>query len=391
MKSLSGDKILRFLIYAYIVIVMVSESTGSFGVKLIRVFLAGAFVLYLMTNKNKYYKPSFYIAWSLIFLAYNAFMSQYALNPEYAKDYTMTLMYVIITNLMIEYYMSEDNITEGIMRAIIIGAIAQGTYVFMTNGFLVFMNSRGTSNVNANSIGLNNAIALVFSVYLIGKTHKRIYKMEAIIVLVYMILSASRKVFIIAGVPLVIYYLLNSKNFVVTIRNIFFILIAVILVYVAVMRIPLLYDLVGVRLETMVSGFQGGETDGSTETRMNLIEYGMEWYKKKPWFGYGLSNFMELMHRYKPGQISYYAHNNYVELLVDCGIVGFAIYYIFYAITIIKGLKCIKNRNAISVMMLGLFVGLAVAEYGVVSYYLPIYQLVLFLCYRTFAHDKKIA
>lgn len=67
--------------------------------------------------------------------------------------------------------------------------------------------------------------------------------------------------------------------------------------------------------------------------------------------------------------IDTYLHNNYVEMLVDGGLIGFIIYYSIYIKLIIN---LIKNKAkgdrfiAISLVMVALML---ISEYGSVSYY----------------------
>lgn len=45
------------------------------------------------------------------------------------------------------------------------------------------------------------------------------------------------------------------------------------------------------------------------------------------------------------GTAGVYAHNNYVELLVDLGLVGTVAYYYIYVSALIKGIKLKKESN----------------------------------------------
>ena len=52
-----------------------------------------------------------------------------------------------------------------------------------------------------------------------------------------------------------------------------------------------------------------------------MMEFGWELFKERPVHGYGMNNFSQKYY------LNTYSHNNYIELLVSCGIVGFALYY----------------------------------------------------------------
>ena len=74
------------------------------------------------------------------------------------------------------------------------------------------------------------------------------------------------------------------------------------------------------------------DTSGEEDTsRVTLFQYGMNWFLDNPILGVGINNFRVLSTKTSEfAGMSFYAHNNYVELLVDIGIVGIVIYYSAY-------------------------------------------------------------
>ena len=94
---------------------------------------------------------------------------------------------------------------------------------------------------------------------------------------------------------------------------------AVVVVVWLVLQLPI-FSMIYNRLESFFSG----ELNDSDLNRQGMIRVGMEFFKQRPVFGYGLSNFSVLDHPYR----GTYSHNNYVELLVSLGVVGFAMYYL---------------------------------------------------------------
>ena len=160
-----------------------------------------------------------------------------------------------------------------------------------------------------------------------------------------------------------------------------FILLIVIL-YVAIINIPILYNMVGNRIESMIAMLLGNTSgaDSSSVIRFRLISWGMEWYKKKPLLGYGIDNYRAVLMVYHPDYpSSYYAHNNYVELLVDVGIIGLIMYYWNYILMFIRGIKYRNKITNYEILFLGMLVALMVNEYGLVSYYNKYIQILLLI------------
>jgi len=109
-----------------------------------------------------------------------------------------------------------------------------------------------------------------------------------------------------------------------------------------------------------------GKVEASALYRESLIQYGIEWFKESPFFGYGLENFRVL------NSIDYgnnvYAHNNFIEILVGLGLVGFLIYYFLYAYILIKLLPLVKKKSHNGIIIFTLLLISLFMDYASVSY-----------------------
>ena len=138
-----------------------------------------------------------------------------------------------------------------------------------------------------------------------------------------------------------------------------------------------LYHLVGRRFEFLFNYFSGeGEVGSSTFIRMSLIDIGVTQFKEKPILGYGFNNF-----RYM-NDFRTYAHNNFIELLVNTGIVGTVLFYSAHLFILVKAaiIWFTKTREVIiAIMFLAIIL---ICDYGAVSYYNEITLAVLALSYK---------
>lgn len=84
----------------------------------------------------------------------------------------------------------------------------------------------------------------------------------------------------------------------------------------------------GARIEEAVN-ILGGDKSGDN-SRVFLLLWGIDWFLEKPLLGHGINCFRVLSDQTLmfAGK-NFYAHNNYIELLVGVGIIGFIIYYLF--------------------------------------------------------------
>ncbi len=380
-SKLTLSRMIEFAIYAYMfAFIVLPGGSGTTPVKITRVILMALLLLYVFYDKK--IRLPFYVMAYVLFLLYNVIMIDFADYKSYAVDHTLSILYVIAINVFLYQYLTKHNIIRRILICFIIFSFLSATYVFARYGLLVFMNSRKTDFGSANLLGFYCAVSFTLSFVFCGKykgLKKYFFVMMAIMSLIFVILSASRKAVIYFSIPIVITYILKSKNPILMLRNIVIGLSILFVIYQAIMRISFLYDIVGSRIETMINGFFGEDSDSSTETRLGLIEAGVQWFKEKPVFGHGLHNFKPINMARRDS--IFYAHNNYIEMLVDCGIVGTIIYYIPYLIILKDCAVRLKTKQTDVAVIFGLMISFLIGEYGMVTYDLAIYHLLILLFY----------
>lgn len=383
--------IAEFGIVSYIFLTMISDSTGDILTKIARIILVSLLgTLYL--RRLRIPKISIpYIAWNLAFLLYCVFGCFRAFSQSYAINYTITLMYVISCNIFIVIYISLyiDKI-DLVLKTMIAGALCKALLCYIQNGFLVFLNSRATDDISANTIGYYCAFTCVITWYYFRIEKRILYQVCAFLSLIFVILSGSRKALLFIIIPIAVMIVLKSKHPLKILKNIFIVCFGVFVIFFLIMNVNVLYLMVGNRIETAIAGIFGyGATDASTSTRLLLIYDGIEWFKQRPIWGYGLSNYRVLRLFYYPSRQEFYAHNNYVELLVDCGIVGTAIYYVLHLSILLKAIKKRRNMSDLSLMLLGMLISILVCDYAMVTYYSIFTHLILMLVYLIFFKETK--
>ncbi|MGH0052900.1 MAG: O-antigen ligase family protein, partial [Sphaerochaetaceae bacterium] len=79
-----------------------------------------------------------------------------------------------------------------------------------------------------------------------------------------------------------------------------------------------------------------------------MIQDGWQMFLENPLFGKGLNAFREIV------DYKMYSHNNYIEILVSWGIVGFLWYYGFLVFLVIQGVKKLLSGESTSAIILSL-------------------------------------
>ena len=365
-----------------------SGSTGSILVKISRILVVFAYLVSLILGKVRLSAlKNGYTLWSFLFIGFCAFSYIWAVSKKYATENLTSQLYIIIPAVIISGTIIENReVLFKLIKAVIWGSVAHGIYIYGLNGPLVYLSTRGSGDLeNSNTLGYVSSAAIVFCYILlyVEKKQKNLYKVLMVANVVFAVLTASRKVYIFIGIFFVIALIMKTKNPVKVFRNFIVLCILAIAGYYSLMRVDFLYELVGERFETMLDGFSGENTDASTGFRLQLIQWGLEWFKNRPILGYGNNCYAYLLgstYNTWAGSEGVYAHNNYIELMVDLGVFGLLIYYSFYICSVFHALREHKY-NTLAIYSIAIFVSMVVTEYGQITYDKGFMQIVLLLAW----------
>ncbi|WP_335341999.1 O-antigen ligase family protein [Bacillus alkalicola] len=126
----------------------------------------------------------------------------------------------------------------------------------------------------------------------------------------------------------------------------------------------------------LYSSLLGDGGDGTT--RLNMIKWGFGWFLESPIWGYGIGNYRMLLFEVI-GRESY-AHNNFIELLVGVGIIGFILYYFMYFYVFYNLYQLIKKKVPFAITLFALFTTWFLAETGAVNYTSKMTYVLLGIC-----------
>lgn len=220
-------------------------------------------------------------------------------------------------------------------------------------------------------------IILLYEI-LVRKQKSVTVKFVLLISALLMIMTGTRSALVILFVGAYILYCFQKpRQFVV--RS-FFILCVLILGIYALMNITTLYNLIGYRIETILSFLNGQEiTESSFNTRNLYTKLAYSYFIEKPMTGYGLDTFKTLK-----GSYGVYSHSNYLELLFSLGIPGLALYYssfVFLIKNVIKTYGIYKNK---SILVLAIVIPFLVCEYIGITYYSRVFLAIICLSFSIF-------
>lgn len=360
----------------YLLLVFSFYFTRNLLCRLMMVAFFGYTVLLQIGKRRKAVIP-FYCVGNTLFITYG--FSSIFLGEVLNKSIAQTMVGSLVLNLMmiyaiIQYICMQRNITKvlhitemGILTTTVvvvlmsIGTITQGR---LANG----------TEMNANTLSMLCVYGFILTLYLkkqqIISTKNSFIRMA--IYAISVMLTGSRKGIIMLVIAILVINMVGGSRKL--IKTVMITSASAIAIYILIMNVPVLYNIIGIRVENLIVLLtEGSTTEGSLNSRQALTEIGMGYIVQKPWVGYGFDCFklisgMNGQGKVAVGTVGYYSHNNYIELLFGGGIVGFILYYVPIFVLFVKLVKR-RSQDACSAYLLAIFVAKHAVEYAYVSYY----------------------
>lgn len=367
-----------------------------------KVIFIGAVFLLRKKKIDKVFNIYFVLEVIFILYCYWQIKIGISVNANVAMEKIKTLIICLIYYISIYMYIlgsiKKERVIEILVKAVFYGLIVillcdfRNIFAgrFRSAGINIFGIRIG--RLNSTYIGHLSGIALYMALLIYWKENKKKATLYTIFFTLIILISGTRKMLIMIIIAMIIIpYIYNSrKNLIKLLIRITLALVMIVIGYKFMMNIPILYNSIGVRVENVVDAIVNGATDESSfNTREQLIEKGMIAFEEKPTYGWGLDNF-----RYVINKGGYYAHNNFVEILVSGGKVGFFIYYSKYLYLILLTFICKKRKtkdeyNKIKGFRV-LLITLIILEYWQVTYYYRLFMLPFIITLAFLDRDIKI-
>ena len=364
-RSISKYKWYDYIVLLYVCSFFVFENANFAQVfNIIQVVFLGtsAFVVF----RRHYIRKSRAYLWTIAVLGIAVFLA-----ILYRTSQVWGTLSVLFRNSVkvwfFTIYLKDDEAFKKLIGDFAIGGLLTGSFLIseFSRAELSYSNlkyatiSRIGSDIaggNVNIVSMNMCFAFAAMMYLISITQEKkwrvIYAMCAVFIVGTSLLTGSRKILIFYIMVFILYNIQRGPKFIIS-----FLAVAM-LSYLALMYIEPLYFLVGHKVDFFRESTAYTMYDVSDESRLRLAQQGLSTFFSYPW-GIGFGN--------SYNYIGSYAHNNFIEILMDGGIFGFIIYYSLYFNGIRLGFKHRKQSPVLRYAYISL-VGLMVLEVGQVTY-----------------------
>lgn len=387
------------MFFATFVLCVVVLNADWGGIRVLWWSCVAFFVLsWFLTSEMRFVVDVNYTVWSVSFFAFCAMSILWAHSTLLVTTALKSLFVQLIILLLLRSSVRNEKEVNNLLFIIASSSVINALYLIITNFEMLTSNvgqDIGTrlgaeGDWNANSVGMMAAVAALILLYNFKKTQsiftKGVYMLTIVAMIVVSLLSGSRKALFIVVLGIIGFLLLASQKK--KIRTVLSVIFFVFVLYYSIIKIPFFYSIIGWRVEGFIAMLTGeGVVDSSTEYRQVLIKTAIDTWKQFPIIGCGLDCFRNFALIFT-GK-SYYAHNNYVELLADLGMVGTFIYYggyLFVLTRLLPKLRKGSNLDKLFVTLLGIIV---VIDYACVSYSDFLFKIIFLAMFATITVNRK--
>lgn len=357
-------------------------------------------VVILMSASNNYrliIKINMFKIWLMLFLGMCFISITYAINRPNSFNVIKTLIVLFIVLFLVDDQINSHEELEKYLKLFLISLLIMMIYVICNldlNSFQLAQHGEATTGLwNGNDIGMKCALYIILMLYFLSNNKKILQKtillITLLIPLVLLYYTASRKAILMVILGVSFFYYLKHPNK--KIRNLIVICLGVYIVYTLMMNNVYLYKAIGWRIEGALALLnKSGQVDSSTLLRKRYIDIGIDAWKKSPFLGYGVANF-SIINSYKTGHMTY-SHNNFVEMLVGVGGIGFLVYYSYYIKLLFDYVKIyFKHRSSQILNVVAIcFIIMFAMHFAVVSYYAVEQGIINLFMFKAIKLNKNV-
>lgn len=294
----------------------------------------------------------------LLVVTLNFFLSFFVFNYAIVKEQRFHLYYsfIVSTLLLIVYLVVRD--PSSLLTTRFSNQVPQPFGVGV--------------NYNANNVVRSFYSSCIFCLLLAfeKKNNSKSFLSKFLLVFLFVvffastILTGSRTGILVILLSLFAYFLVRAKTISQFIKGLVFSALIALTVYLLFTRISFLYLNVGQRFEIFIEGLlAGGDYERKTSVfyRASMISTGIDLFLKKPFSGYGLDSFKLV------SGFDVYSHNNYIEILVSSGVIGFILFYLPLLLMLVSLFK-IRSKSVENKLILSFLFGSIICQFGYIAY-----------------------
>lgn len=364
---------ISFLIYLIAYFVFYGDGTGFSTIRLVATMML-SFVIFL--ELLVYIRTiDILFIWYFLFIFWGFFSIIWAKYDSALIGTMPSMIRILIVFIGLKGRLRAEKDIDVILGIYLVAVVFRIVYVasLMISFYSIqdfYMHRFGDNfQYNSNETAMMACVSLLILIYW-GRKYKpkKWHVFGGLFFITTIVITQSKKGMIGIVFGVIIFSILKENGAKGKLKKILLAIIVIITVVEMLTNIPELYDLIGYRFNQFNEAIWGTLTIGtSTGNRIMLIRQALDVWMKHIFTGVGLNNFSSYQ---SVGDIGYYAHNNYAELLADVGLIGFCIYYylpIKLCLTKVQS-KDITGTFFRSLMFVLLFFDIGAVSYNVINF-----------------------
>lgn len=396
--NLENFLVLLFAVYFFLFFLYGSNSSTVFISEFVFFVIISLQIIMILILKKTSISKGLYILFPFTLFLLAGVL--YSPNQNYSLIIFQTFLTLLVFVYLIINTIDTRILLERLLLMLGIASLGISLYTINLYGLvnifdsIIKGNRIGYDISQPNTLGYYAAIGFLIFFYHTMFTEKKILKILSVscslITILIVIATISRRALIISALGLLL-LLLYKKTKVSLLKWI--VLASFIASIIAILQIPQL-EIFSDRLNSLSSLFlKNGEGINSSDlVRANLIESGLHVFSESFLWGHGTGAFRFLAIDFIGYEVA--SHNNYIELLVNHGVLGFIFYYlpILYVGTKVYS-RIKKEYDPLGLLVLVLLVcDIIIAGMTSYTYYskMSIFIYSLNIVYLALSNAKKI-
>jgi O-antigen ligase len=325
-------------------------------------------------RKNLYLKQYSFFLWYIGFFLYCFVSILWTLNLDLSMEMLNGMLITAAALFSVTYYVNSES------RFLRIIKIQLFSFCYMALRLIVLLPEkhlfgRGLNKfymveiigVHYNVLAFFMSLGIVMAVFLYLRLKTRLILIIVPFFYYMIFLGGSRQGIIVPIASLLFLYML-FKGIKQSYKTII-ILCVVVGLYVLYIN----SDLPGAsQMLSLVNGFLGGTVETSFNERVLFRRMAVDMFTQRPVFGWGINSFKAHLGNINYFKLSYSCHNNYLEILMCLGVVGFLIYYSMYFKLLVQAFKRVIFKNIFVLFSITICFMLLLLELNEALFYHPL-------------------
>lgn len=396
LKKNGGIRLLfdvSFLIYLIAYFVFYGDGAGFSTIRLVATVMFGlAVILQFLVHIRTI---DILFIWYLLFIIFGGLSIVWARYDSAVTGTVPSMIRILIVFVGLKGRLQDEKDIDVILGIYLIAVVFRIMYIanlmisFYSIQYFYIYRFGDNFQYNSNETAMMACICLLILIYWSQKyKFKKWYIFVVFFFMATIVITQSKKGMIGIVLGVIIFTILKENGAKGKLKKILLAIIAIITIIEMLTNVPELYDLIGYRFDQFNDAIFGTLTIGtSTGNRIMLIKQALDIWMNHIFIGVGLNNFSSYQ---SIGDIGYYAHNNYAELLADVGLIGFCIYYY---LPVKLCFAKVQSKDTMGVFFKTLMFVLLVFDIGAVSYnavaFIIFYAIYFYKMHINTSHMKK--